>query len=796
MDKKSLSERDICSKFITPAIIDAGWDGIKQILEEVSFTDGKIYVRGKLTARGARKRADYILYYKPNIPVAIVEAKDNSYSVRAGIQQALDYARILDIPCVFSSNGDGFLFHDRTAVGDEIETELAMNAFPSPELLWEKYKKFKGLTTPDAEKIASQDYYFDGSGRRPRYYQQVAINRTVEAIANNQNRILLVMATGTGKTYTAYQIVYRLWKAGVKKRILFLADRTALIDQAQKGDFKHFRDKMTIVKNRMIDKSYEVYLALYQGLTGSEEEKNIFRQFTPDFFDLIVIDECHRGSARDDSAWHEILNYFHNATHIGLTATPRETNEISNTEYFGDPIYTYSLKQGIDDGFLAPYRVIRVGLNVDYEGWRPMVGKTDKVGKPVEDRIYNTKDFDKNLVIEERTSTVAKKVSEFLKGYDRYAKTIVFCTDIDHAERMRSALSRENSDLVASNYKYIMQITGDNDEGKRELYNFTDPESRYPVVVTTSELLTTGIDAQTCKVIVLDANIASMTKFKQIIGRGTRINEEYGKMFFTILDFRNATDLFADKDFDGDPIRVKPVSENTDLTGIINEEENENVLIIDDVTGDELFVQKPVIRYPEGGGSSKVKEHREKVYVNGVDVSVLVTRELYFDQHGKPITGSLKDHTREIVKGSYASLDDFINRWNSADQKAAIIDELQQQGVMVEALYEAVNKDIDLFDLICYLAYDKPPLTRKERANNVRKRDFFTKYGEQARQVLEKLLEKYADEGVTDIESLEVLKVKPFTDFGSPMEIVNTFGSKKGYLESVQELEHELYKTG
>jgi len=796
MDKKNLSERDICSKFITPAISQAGWDIHKQVLEEVSFTDGKIYVRGRLTARGVRKRADYILYHKPNIPVAIIEAKDNNHSIRSGIQQALDYARILDIPCVFSSNGNGFLFHDRTATDSEIETELSLDAFPSPERLWGKYLKYKGITTPGAERIVAQDYYFDGSGRRPRYYQQVAINRTVEAIANNQNRIILVMATGTGKTYTAYQIVYRLWKAGVKKRILFLADRNALLDQAQKGDFKHFRDKMTIVRNRMVDKSYEVYLALYQGLTGTEDVNNIYKQFSPEFFDLIVIDECHRGSAREDSAWHEILNYFNKATHIGLTATPRETNEISNTEYFGDPIYTYSLKQGIDDGFLAPYRVIRIGLNVDYEGWRPADGKTDRDGNPIEDRIYNTKDYDKNLVIEERTAIVAKKVSEFLKGYDRYAKTIVFCVDIDHAERMRSGLARENADIVATNYKYIMQITGDNDEGKRELYNFTDPESVFPVIATTSELLTTGIDAQTCKVIVLDANIASMTKFKQIIGRGTRINEAYGKLYFTILDFRNATDLFADPAFDGDPIRVRPVSQDTDLTNVIDEEEIDETPIIDAVTGDEIVVKPPVIRYPDNENQSGVEESRHKIYVNGVDVSVLVTRELYFDLHGKPITGSLKDHTREIVKGTYLSLDDFINKWNLADQKAAIIEELQQQGVMVEALYDAVNKDIDLFDLICYLAYDKPPLTRKERADNVKKRDFFTKYGNQAKQVLEKLLDKYADEGVTDIESLEVLKVKPFTDFGSPVEIINSFGSKSRYLQSIHELEYELYKTG
>lgn len=795
MDKKSLSERDICTKFITPAIIKAGWDSQKQLLEEVSFTDGKIYVRGRLTARGARKRADYILYYKPNIPIAIIEAKDNNYSVRSGIQQALDYAQILDIPCVFSSNGNGFLFHDHTATDSKIETELSIDEFPSPQQLWEKYKKYKGITTHETERIASQDYYFDGSGRRPRYYQQIAINRTTEAIANGQNRILLVMATGTGKTYTAFQIAYRLWKAGFKKRILFLADRNALIDQAQRGDFKHFRDKMTIVKKRQVDKSYEIYLSLYQGLTGNDEDKNIYKQFSQDFFDLIIIDECHRGSARDDSAWHDILKYFNKATHIGLTATPKETTEVSNIEYFGDPIYTYSLRQGIDDGFLAPYRVIRVGINVDMEGWRPEDGKTDKDGNPVDDRIYNKKDFDRNLVIDERTEVVAKKLTEFLKGYDRFAKSIVFCVDIDHAERMRSALSKDNADLVAENYKYIMQITGDNDEGKRELDNFTDPEQRYPVIATTSELMTTGIDAITCKVIVLDANIASMTKFKQIIGRGTRINEDYGKMYFTILDFRNATDLFADPEFDGEPIRIKPVSEDSDLSIIIDEEEQDISPIIDNISGEDIFIERPIVRYPEGGETGTVNESRLKVYVNGVDVSILISRELYFDQHGKPITTSLKDHTKEIIKGQYASLNDFINKWNSTDQKTVIIEELQQQGVLVEALYNAVNKEVDLFDLICHVAYDKPPMTRKERANNVVKRNYFTKYGDQARKVLENLLEKYADEGITDIESMEVLKVYPFTEFGSPMEIVKTFGSKKEYLKAIHDLEQELYKS-
>ena len=794
MDKKSLSERDICTKFITPAILKAGWDSQKQLLEEVGFTDGKIIVRGRLTARGARKRADYILYYKPNIPIAIIEAKDNRHSVRSGIQQALDYARILDIPCAFSSNGDGFLFHDRTSTDSNIETELSLDEFPPPQQLWEKYKKYKGITSGENERIATQDYYFDGTGRRPRYYQQIAINRTIEAITNGRNRILLTMATGTGKTYTAFQIAYRLWKAGVKKRILFLADRNALIDQAQRGDFKHFRDKMTMVKNRKVDKSYEVYLALYQGITGNEDDKNIYKQFSRDFFDLIIIDECHRGSARDDSAWHEILTYFNNATHIGLTATPKETNEVSNIEYFGDPTYTYSLKQGIEDGFLAPYRVVRVGLNVDLEGWRPERGKIDKDGNPVEDRIYNKKDYDRSLVIDERTAVVARKLSEYLKGYDRFAKTIVFCVDIDHAERMRSALSKENADLVAENYKYIMQITGDNEEGKRELDNFTDPEQRYPVIATTSELMTTGIDAITCKVIVLDANIASMTKFKQIIGRGTRIDEEYGKLFFTILDFRNATDLFADPDFDGEPIKIKTTAPDDNLEDVFPEDE-----IVENLSDDDSDIVEdplePIIRTPEGMPQPP-RAPRPKVYVNGVDVSILISRELYFDQNGKPITTSLKDHTKEIIKEQFATLNDFLNRWNSTDQKTAIIEELQQQGVLVEALYDAVNKEVDLFDLICHVAYDQPPMTRKERANNVKKRNYFTKYGEQTRKVLENLLDKYSDEGITDIESMEVLKVKPFTDYGSPMEIVNTFGSKKAYLKAIHELENELYKAG
>ncbi len=796
MDKKSLSERDICTKFITPAIKKAGWDTLTQLLEEVSFTDGKIYVRGKMTARGARKRADYILYYKPNIPIAIVEAKDNKHSIRAGMQQALDYAQILDIPFVFSSNGDGFLFHDKTQTSENIETELDNDSFPSPQELWTKYKKYKGIETPEAERVVEQDYYFDGSGRTPRYYQQNAVNRTVEAIAKGQDRIILVMATGTGKTYTAFQIIHRLWKSGKKKRILFLADRNALVDQTRRGDFKHFKDKMTVVKHRMIDKSYEVYLALYQGLTGADEQANAYKQFSPEFFDLIVIDECHRGSAKDDSAWREVLTYFKKATHIGLTATPKETNEVSNIEYFGEPVYTYSLKQGIDDGFLAPYRVVRVNLSVDSEGWRPEKGKKDKDGNEVEDRVYNRNDFDRTLIIDERTQIVAKRLTELMKGFDRFAKTIVFCSDIDHAERMRIALSNLNSDLVAANHKYIMQITGDNDEGKRELDNFITPEERYPVIATTSELMTTGVDAQTCKIIVLDSEIKSMTKFKQIVGRGTRINEEFDKLYFTILDFRNVTDLFANPDFDGDPIRVKTVPEDTDLSNIIDEEENDTSPIVDEISGEEIEIT-PVIRYPEPQTTTdKVNESRQKVYVNGVDVSVLISREMYFDNEGKPITTSLKDHTKELIKGQYASLDDFLNKWNSSDKKETIIKELEEQGVLVEALRDAVNREVDLFDLICHVAFDQPPLTRKERANKVKKRNYFTKYGEEARKVLESLLDKYADEGVTNIESMDILRVKPLTDYGSPMEIVKQFGSKEKYVEAVKELEYELYNTG
>ncbi|NOU40363.1 MAG: DEAD/DEAH box helicase family protein [Methylotenera sp.] len=791
--KKELSERDICTKYIQPAIEKAGWDKLTQIREEVSFTDGRIYVKGNLTSRGKGKRADYILYYKPNIPIAIIEAKDNKQTVKAGIQQALDYANILDIPSVFSSNGDGFYQHDRTCTDGDIEKELGLDQFPTPAELWERYKKFKGIVTEEQERISAQDYFFDGSNRKPRYYQQIAINRTVEAIAKGQQRILLTMATGTGKTYTAFQIIHRLWKSGTKKRILFLADRNALIDQTRRGDFRHFKDKMTVIKQKKIDKSYEIYLALYQGLTNYDEDKDAYREFSPDFFDLIVIDECHRGSASEDSAWREILSYFKSATHIGLTATPKETETISSTEYFGDPIYTYSLKQGIQDGFLAPYKVVRIGLNVDLEGWRPEVGKTDKQGLLVDDRIYNRKDFDKSLVIDERTESVAKKVTDFLKKTNRFDKTIIFCVDIDHAQRMRTAIANANSDLMAQNSKYVMQITGDNDEGKRELDNFINPEEKYPVIATTSKLMTTGVDAQTCKLIVLDSNIASMTEFKQIIGRGTRINEEFGKTFFTIMDFRNITDLFADSDFDGDPVRLKEMDEDDEFESPEDEIISDETVV--DENGDEVIFDTPYTPPDIIGGGDIISEPRPKYYVNGVNVAVLNERIQYMDGNGKLITGSLKDYTRQKVREQYQSLDEFLNKWNKADKKQAIIDELIEQGVVFENLKEAISKEMDIFDLICHTAFDQPPLTRSERVNNVKKRDYFTRYGEQARKVLEALLDKYADEGIENIEDMKVLQVNPFDAFGSPIEIVKLFGGKRQYQQALIALEQEIYKA-
>jgi len=791
MNKKDLSESDIKAKFITPAITGAGWDEQTQLGREIFFTDGRIYVKGRMTARGKRKFADYILFYKPNVPIAVIEAKDNKHSVRGGIQQALGYANTLDIPFVFSSNGDGFYFHDKTATDGVIEKELSLEEFPSPELLWAKYKKYKGIDATEVEEVITQDFYQDGSGRSPRYYQQNAVNRTIEAVAKKQDRILLVMATGTGKTYTAFQFIYRLWKSGAKKRILFLADRTALIDQTARGDFRHFKDAMTIIKHKKIDTAYNVYLALYQGLSDSQGA-DAYKQFSPDFFDLVVIDECHRGSAKEDSAWREILRYFNTATHIGMTATPKETDKVSNIEYFGDPIYTYSLKQGIDDGFLAPYKVVKVTLDIDAEGWRPPKGYIDKDGNPVEDRIYNRTDFDRNIIVEERRKIVAAKITEFLKGYDRFAKSIVFCIDIEHAGGMRTALANANADLVAQNSKYIMQITGDNQEGKRELDNFINPIEKYPVIATTSKLMTTGVDAQTCKLIILDSNIGSMTEFKQIIGRGTRINEEYGKSYFTIIDFRNVTNLFADPDFDGDPVMIKQVGEDDDLTGTEEETTDDTIT---DVDGEKVdFPETP--DYPEiEGGGDIVEEPRVKIRVDGVQVKIVNERVQYLGADGKIITESLKDYTKKNITEHYQTIDDFLNRWNQSDKKKAIVDELEEQGVFFEALKEEVGKDFDPFDLICHIAFESKPLTRKERADNVKKRNYFTKYGEKAQAVINSLLDKYTDDGLLTIESTEVLKLDPLNKLGTPIELVKAFGGKPQYTAALKELENELYIT-
>ena len=789
MNKRDLSEADIKEKFITPAVTKAGWDEFTQIGREIFFTDGRIYVKGKVTARGKRKFADYILFYKPNIPIAIIEAKDNNHSAKAGIQQALGYSNTLDIPFVFSSNGDAFYFHDKTVTDSQIEREISLNDFPSPEVLWSKYKKYKGLEEAETEKVVATDYFFDGSGRSPRYYQQIAINRTVEAVAKKQNRIILVMATGTGKTYTAFQIIYRLWKSGIKKRILFLADRTSLIDQTARGDFRHFKEAMTIIKHKNIDTAYNIYLALYQGLSDSKSE-DAYKQFSPGFFDLVIIDECHRGSAKEDSKWREILEYFNGATHIGLTATPKETTEVSNIEYFGEPLYTYSLKQGIDDGFLAPYKVIKITLDIDAEGWRPPKDFLDKSGNPVEDRIYNRTDFDKNIVIDERRELVAEKITEFLKGYDRYAKTIVFCIDIEHAEGMRTALVNANADFVYHNSKYIMQITGDNEEGKKELDNFINPRERYPVIATTSKLMTTGVDAQTCKLIVLDSNIGSMTEFKQIIGRGTRINEEYGKTYFTIMDFRNVTNLFADSSFDGDPVMVKDLSENDDISDV--DEDTADDTIVDTLNGEEIEFPYPQPLYGEGYIAA---EPKVKIRIDGVTVKVVHERIQYLDNDGKIITETLTDYTKKNVLSSYATLDSFLKSWNNAEKKKTIVEELEQRGIFFDALKEEIGKEFDPFDLICHVAYDAKPLTRKERANNVKKRNYFSKYGEQAQRVIQSLLDKYADSDVFSIESMEVLKQSPLNKHGAPLEIIKIFGGKDNYLDVVKEQKIELYKV-
>jgi type I restriction enzyme, R subunit len=776
VDKKSLSEADICAKYITPALNPAGWDEAEQVYRKYTLRPGRVVVRGHKASRDKKSvlRADYVLFYKASIPLAVIEAKDNSHAVGAGIAQAINYAELLGVPFSFASNGDGFVFRDATLTGEVLEANLTLDQFPAPADLWERLCAWKGWT-PEVRQLTEQPY---APSKTPRYYQLNDINRSVEAIARGQQRALLVMATGTGKTYTAFQIIWRLWKSGAKKRILFLADRNILIDQTMVNDFrpfkgamaklspnakgvervdantgKHFVEELDVAVNKTtkrVDKSYEIYLSLYRAVSGTEEEQNIYKQFSPDFFDLIVVDECHRGGADEDSAWRAILTYFTSATQIGLTATPKETETISNTEYFGEPVYTNSLRQGIEDGYLAPYKVIRVDLDKDTFGWRPPEGMTDKLGNLIEDRIYNATDMNRKLVLERRDEVVAAEITEYLKATDRYAKTIVFCEDIDHASRMRQALSNANADICKEHPKYVVQITGDNEEGKRELDNFIDPEKRYPVIATTSKLMSTGVDAQTCKLIVLDQNITSMTLFKQIIGRGTRLREDLGKTWFTILDFKRATDIFADNDFDGDPVQIyEPKGDEP-----VDPPEPG----ADDGAAAKVAVGEADVQSGATGGVEPVPSGPAEVkrYIVGHAVSVAVARERvqYLNAQGKLITESLRDYTRINLMRQYDSLDKFLQAWSDADRKAALIEALEAEGVMFDGLADEIGRDLDPFDLLLHVAYNMPPLTRRERANRVKKRNVFAKYGETARRVIEALIDKYADEGVQTIESM------------------------------------------
>lgn len=773
MKKSEMTEEDIKIKYINPSIEKSGWNINKNVKFEYCFTKGKIIVRGNKTKRGERKKADYLLYYFPNKPIAVIEAKDNNHSVGDGMQQAIEYANILNVPFAYSSNGDGFLEHD---MKEGKERELKINEFPSPEELWKRYKGIMNINE-EQEKLIAEPYYFNNKeDKTPRYYQMIAINKTVEAIAKGQNRILIVMATGTGKTYTAFQIIYRLWQSKNKRKILYLADRNILIDQTMQQDFKPFSKYMTKIEHKKLDSSYEIYMSLYQQLSG-DENKEPFRDFKSDFFDLIIVDECHRGSAKEDSLWRKILEYFSSATQIGMTATPKETEDVSNISYFGKPIYIYSLKRGIEDGFLAPFKVLRVGLNKDLEGYRPTEGKKDIYGNEIEDKIYDIKDFDKSIIIDDRTKVVAKRITEFLKETDRFSKTIVFCADIEHAERMRQALVNENSDMVKEDSRYIMRITGDNEEGKKQLDYFIDVESKYPVIVTTSKLLTTGVDCKTCRLIVLDNVIESMTEFKQIIGRGTRIQEDYNKEYFTIMDFRNVSKLFADPEFDGEPIQVKEISENEPIT----EEENNKFEDID-------FIDN------KNGCEFDEENKRKKYRINDVEVKILNETIQYIGDNGKLITENIIDYSKRNIIGEYATLESFINAWNKEERKQAIIEELQNKGVFIEDLRNSVkDKDIDDFDLICHIAYDKKPLTKKERAKGVKESGYLYKYEGIAREIINALLDKYMDDGISDIEDVKILKNNPFDKFGGVVKITNIFGGKEGYIKAVKDLENQIY---
>ena len=782
LNKKQMSEEDIKLQYISPAITSK-WD-MRHILMEAKITDGKINVKGNLVVREKPKRADYLLFLSDNNPIAVVEAKDNNHSVSYGLQQAMTYAQMLDLPFAFSSNGDGFAEHDFLT---GLEREFDMDSFPTEKELIARYKAESndgaGIT-PAQEAALSQPYYRSQNTYPPRYYQRIAINRTIDAIAKGQNRLLLVMATGTGKTYTAFQIVYRLLQSGMKQKILYLADRNNLVDQSIQQDFAPLEKVIHKINYAKDDpktiSAYQVYFSLYQQLAGndeSEEEEEdgevltkIEQLFQPDFFDLIIVDECHRGSAKKESNWRKILEYFTSATQIGMTATPKETKYISNIDYFGEPVYEYSLKEGIEDGFLAPFKVYDIKTNIG-DGWRPRKGQLDKLGNPIEDRIYNNSDYDYNIIIEDRTREVAEDITEYLKSTDRMAKTIVFCATEEAAERMRIALVNLNADMVKENPDYVVRITGSDVYGKSKLKYFTAVSSKYPVIATTSKLLSTGTDCKMTKLIVLDQMIGSMTEFKQIIGRGTRVREKDGKTHFAVMDFRNVTRLFADPEWDG-PIEIDPGYQPDPKSG-----------------------KEPG---PGPGPVDPPIAPREKPIVdrNGCRVEIIHKTVSVYDTNGKLLRQeSIVDYTKTNILGQYASLENFIRQWSAEDKKAAIRDLLREQGIDLEQIKaDQGMSDVDDFDFICHVAFDKKPLTRRERANHVKKRDFLSRYSGAARQVLEALLDKYMNTGIYEIEKTEILQLDPFIRYGKPAKIAQLFGGKDGYLQAVRELETILYE--
>lgn len=773
INKWQMTEEDIKLNFITPALSEK-WKGL--ITMETKITDGKINLRGNLVSRAQPKKADYVLYINANNPIAIVEAKDNKHAVSAGLQQAITYAQMLDVPFAYSSNGDGFREHD-FLTGAERDIEL--DDFPTPDELYARYKnganEGNGLN-PKEEKIIQQPYYSSQNTYPPRYYQRIAVNRTLDAIARGQDRILLVMATGTGKTYTAFQIVYRLLKSGMKKKILYLADRNILVDQSIQQDFSPLEKVTHKINVSKDDKtsitSYEVYFSLYQQLVGDDDVEHYSELFQPDFFDLVIVDECHRGSAKEESRWRRILEYFNSATQIGMTATPKETKYISNITYFGDPIYTYSLKEGIEDGFLAPFKVINITTDIG-DGWRPYKGQRDIYGNEIEDRIYNNSDYDYNIVIEDRIQQVAQEITSYLKSTDRMAKTIVFCATEDAALRMRDALAQLNQDMVQKNPDYVVRITGSDPYGKGKLKYFISVAEKYPVIATTSKLLSTGADCKMTKLIVLDEMISSMTEFKQIIGRGTRLREKDGKTHFVVMDFRAVTRLFADPDWDG-PVEIDDGFNPNGHSGSGTTH-----------GGTE----------PHGGGEEP--QPMPVVDSDGCSVKIINKTVSIYDTNGKLLRQeSIVDYTKSNILGTYASLDNFIRQWSAEEKKESITELLRERGIDLEALKNDQGMaDVDDFDFICHIAFDKKPLTRKERANNVKKRDFLSKYSGVARSVLEALLDKYMNTGIYEIETPTVLKLAPFTQMGKPSRIVSQFGGLEAYQKAIKELENEIYKA-